>query len=70
MALLDSSGEKDPNKDDENESQETSIPLHSINAVSAYIPAIHSARAKVTNEMESMVLSGLSSLVSQLLTGI
>lgn len=39
------------------------IPLRSVNAVTAYIPAIEAARKQVTTEMESMVVSGLATLV-------
>ena len=69
MVLVDSSIESGSGYQDENKIQDAPIPLHSINAVSAHIPAIHSAREKVTNEMESMVLSGLSSLVSHFIIG-
>lgn len=40
------------------------ISLRSINAVSAYEPFIQDARARVTAEMENMVLTGLKTLVS------
>jgi hypothetical protein len=40
-----------------------SIPLRSINVVATHVPFIEDARAKVTAEMESMVLTGLSTLV-------
>jgi hypothetical protein len=40
------------------------ISLRSISAVSAYESFIQDARARVTVEMERMVLSGLKSLVS------
>jgi hypothetical protein len=39
-----------------------SIPLRSINVVATHVPFIEDAQAKVTAEMESMVLTGLSTL--------
>jgi hypothetical protein len=39
------------------------IPLRSIRAVARHIPAIDAAHAKITEEMESMVLTGLATLV-------
>lgn len=45
------------------ENSSAGIPLRSIKAVAAHVPFIEDARAKVTNEMESMVLTGLTSLV-------
>jgi len=39
------------------------IPLRSINVVAAHVPFIEEARTKVTTEMESMVLTGLTTLV-------
>ena len=42
------------------------IPLRSINAVATHVPFIEDARTKVTAEMESMVLTGLATLVSHL----
>jgi len=41
--------------------------LRSIRAVAAYIPFIDDARTKVTNEMESMVMTGLTTLNQSLL---
>jgi hypothetical protein len=40
------------------------IPLRSINAISDHIPFIENSRAKVTTEMEAMVLTGLTDLAS------
>ena len=40
-----------------------SIPLRSVNAAAAYIPLITDSRKKVMEEMEGMVLQGLTSLV-------
>jgi hypothetical protein len=42
-----------------------SINLRSINAVACHVPFIEEARVRVTTTMESMVESGLNSLVSQ-----
>lgn len=41
------------------------IPLRSINAVAEHVPFIEEARTNVTSEMQTMVLAGLSTLVSQ-----
>ncbi|KAG5646264.1 hypothetical protein DXG03_003860 [Asterophora parasitica] len=46
---------------------EQGVPLRSINAVGAHVSFIEEARAKVTNEMEGMVLTGLTSLNQSLL---
>lgn len=43
------------------------IPLRSIDAVAVHIPLIDSARSKVTADMESMVLEGLSQVNQPLL---
>ncbi|KAF9222669.1 hypothetical protein BS17DRAFT_176069 [Gyrodon lividus] len=43
------------------------IPLRSVNAAAAYIPFITDARKKVTEEMEAMVIQGLTSLDQSLL---
>jgi hypothetical protein len=45
-------------------SSSRNIPLRSINAVAVHIPFIDSARSKVTADMESMVLEGLSQVAS------
>lgn len=39
------------------------ISLRSIHAVITHLPAVEAARAKVTTEMESMVVQGLKDLV-------
>ncbi|KAH0827442.1 Golgi transport complex subunit 5-domain-containing protein [Lanmaoa asiatica] len=44
-----------------------SIPLRSVNAAAAYIPFITDSRKKVKEEMEAMVLQGLTSLDQSLL---
>lgn len=43
-----------------------SIPLRSVNAAAAYIPFITDSRKKVKEEMEAMVLQGLTSLVGSI----
>ncbi len=40
------------------------ISLRSVGAIAGHIPAIETARIKVTTEMETMVLTGLSTLVN------
>lgn len=40
------------------------IPLRSINVVNAHVSVIQDARTTVTNQMESLILSGLETLVS------
>jgi conserved oligomeric Golgi complex subunit 5 len=40
------------------------VPLRSVNAVAVHIPLIESARSKVTAEMESMILDGLTQAAS------
>ncbi|KAI5123858.1 hypothetical protein M0805_005675 [Coniferiporia weirii] len=72
VALLDPPAEpssKDADVDDVyREDAETSeIPLRSIRAVTGHVPAIEAARAKITTEMETMVLTGLASLNRSLL---
>ncbi|KAG7090850.1 hypothetical protein E1B28_009932 [Marasmius oreades] len=76
VALLD--GPKDDKDNTENalESEEPlSIPsltntpsLRSITAVVAFIPFLEDSRTKVTNEMENMVLTGLTTLNQSLLS--
>lgn len=39
------------------------IPLTSINVVRVNLPYIDSARARITSDMESMVITGLATLV-------
>ncbi|PBK73713.1 hypothetical protein ARMSODRAFT_952819 [Armillaria solidipes] len=46
---------------------ESRISLRSVNAIAVYVPYIEDARAKVTSEMENMVLTGLISLNQSLL---
>lgn len=65
MALLDASEDGDPRTEDGEEglSGSTGVPLRSVDAIAAHVPAIEDARAKVTGEMETMVLNGLTHLV-------
>lgn len=42
------------------------VSLRSINAVAAHVSFIEEARTTVTNEMESMVMTGLATLVRTL----
>jgi hypothetical protein len=69
VALLDGP-KKEPNGDVETpdpaevDSDSTIITLRSINAVTAHVPFIEDAQAKITAEMESMILTGLDTLVS------
>ncbi|KAF7315340.1 ACT domain-containing protein [Mycena indigotica] len=72
MALLD--GQQNPAPEEgmnqsENEPADSaaSASLRSVNAVAAHITFITDARAKVTTEMESMVLTGLKDLNQSLL---
>lgn len=51
-------------KSDDDDDTVKDISLRSINAVSAYEPFVQDARARVSAEMESMVLTGLKTLVS------
>lgn len=39
------------------------VPLRSVKAAVAHIPFIEEAQYKVTHEMESMIITGLSTLV-------
>ncbi|KAF8054168.1 Golgi transport complex subunit 5-domain-containing protein [Lyophyllum atratum] len=52
---------------DDTANAERGVPLRSINAVAAHVPFIEEARTRVTNEMENMVLTGLTSLNQSLL---
>ncbi|KAJ7287365.1 Golgi transport complex subunit 5-domain-containing protein [Mycena rebaudengoi] len=49
------------------ENSGSGIPLRAINAVASHVPFIEDARTKVTNEMENMVLTGLTTLNQSLL---
>ncbi|OCB86824.1 hypothetical protein A7U60_g5997 [Sanghuangporus baumii] len=51
----------------EEEFDSVEIPLRSIHAVASHSPGIESARAKITSEMEIMVLTGLTSINRSLL---
>ncbi|KZT26804.1 hypothetical protein NEOLEDRAFT_1177385 [Neolentinus lepideus HHB14362 ss-1] len=53
---------------DENESIDGSmVPLRSIHAVAAHVPFIEASRARITTEMENMVVTGLATLNQSLL---
>jgi conserved oligomeric Golgi complex subunit 5 len=51
------------NNETELEDAVPNISLRSINAVITHLPAVEAARAKITAEMESMVVQGLKYLV-------
>ncbi|KIY53032.1 hypothetical protein FISHEDRAFT_63466 [Fistulina hepatica ATCC 64428] len=53
--------------DDQRESADAIIPLRAISAVAAHVAFIEDARATVMNEMENMVVAGLTSLNQSLL---
>ena len=53
----------DSNNEPEPEDSAPNISLRSINAVITHLPAVEAARAKITAEMESMVVQGLKDLV-------
>ncbi|KAG6920111.1 hypothetical protein DXG01_010179 [Tephrocybe rancida] len=56
-----------PASDSDNNVTEHGVPLRSITAVAAHVHFIEEARTKVTDEMESMVLIGLTTLNQSLL---
>ncbi|KIJ39463.1 hypothetical protein M422DRAFT_210357 [Sphaerobolus stellatus SS14] len=58
-----------PESDSDSDSflEDEAIPLRSINAVTAYLPAIEASRTKVSYEMETMVIQGLATLNQSLL---
>jgi len=67
-ALLDSSPSDLPSGVDGNDApMEGKVPLSSINAVSAYLPFIDSARTRITTDMEAMIMTGLADLNQSLL---
>ena len=49
--------------DKSDDATDSEIGLRSIRAVTSYIPSIETARSKITSEMETMVLTGLATLV-------
>jgi hypothetical protein len=51
------------NNEQEPEDAVPNISLRSINAVITHLPAVEVARAKITSEMEGMVVRGLKDLV-------
>jgi hypothetical protein len=61
---LDTTGQDSPEINDRTALPVDSlVPLSSVKAVAAHIPVIEEAQFKVTHEMESMVITGLSTLV-------
>lgn len=69
MALLDASEDDNARADDADDalSAGAGVPLRSVDAIAAHVPAIEDAREKVTGEMETMVLNGLTNLVCLIL---
>ncbi|KAK0455394.1 Golgi transport complex subunit 5-domain-containing protein [Desarmillaria tabescens] len=71
VSLLDDSAsctsEETRQSDIEGHQLESRISLRSVNAIAVHVPYIEDARAKVTSEMENMVLTGLTSLNQSLL---
>lgn len=65
VALLDASEDGGARVEDADEplGAGTGVPLRAVDAVAAHVRAIEDARAKVTAEMETMVLGGLTTLV-------
>ncbi|KAL5523935.1 hypothetical protein ACEPAG_8108 [Sanghuangporus baumii] len=66
---LDREGRNEATADsiEEEELDSVEIPLRSIHAIASHLPAIESARAKITSEMEIMVLTGLTGINRSLL---
>ena len=70
VALLDDPNTEEVDPEDAagtvSEDRDTNyIPLRFINAVAEHVPLVEEARTNVTAEMQTMVLTGLSTLVSQ-----
>jgi conserved oligomeric Golgi complex subunit 5 len=64
----DGRGHAEANFGDENTRRtDLAVSLRSINAVAAHVRFIEEARTTVTNEMENMVMTGLATLVRNLL---
>jgi hypothetical protein len=60
----DTSGKDSPETDDRIVlAMDSLVPLRSVKAAAAHIPFIEEAQFKVTHEMESMIMTGLSTLV-------
>lgn len=64
VALIDGPGASDPGAKSKTDLDERNFNLRSIHAIAAHIPFIEDARAKVSNEMEYMIVTGLTTLVS------
>lgn len=63
---LDTTGQDSPEINDRTALRVDSlVPLSSVKAVAAHIPVIEEAQFKVTHEMESMIITGLSTLVGR-----
>ncbi|KAK0213021.1 Golgi transport complex subunit 5-domain-containing protein [Desarmillaria ectypa] len=71
VSLLDDptscASDKTRQSDVEGHDLESRTSLRSVNAIAVHVPYIEDARAKVTSEMENMVLTGLTSLNQSLL---
>ncbi|KAG1865830.1 Golgi transport complex subunit 5-domain-containing protein [Suillus subalutaceus] len=64
----DTPGKDSPETDDGTApAMDTLVPLRSVKAAAAHIPFIEEAQSKVTHEMESMIMTGLSTLDQSLL---
>ncbi|KAG2099132.1 Golgi transport complex subunit 5-domain-containing protein, partial [Suillus cothurnatus] len=64
----DTSGKDSPETDDRTvPAMDSLVPLRSVKAAAAHIPFIEEAQFKVTHEMESMIMTGLSTLDQSLL---
>jgi len=63
-SLLDSSSENSTLSSEDNNKM---IPLTDINAVSAHLPSIDTARSRITADMETMVITGLATLNQSML---
>jgi hypothetical protein len=64
----DTSGKDSPETDDRIVlAMDSLVPLRSVKAAAAHIPFIEEAQFKVTHEMESMIMTGLSTLDQSLL---
>jgi conserved oligomeric Golgi complex subunit 5 len=72
VALLDDSNNASlgnaSEEDVPNNSPRSAISLKSLDFVAKHLPFVEDARTKVTEEMESMVLTGLTTLVRATMT--
>ncbi|KZO99399.1 hypothetical protein CALVIDRAFT_553311 [Calocera viscosa TUFC12733] len=67
LVSLYSSPSETPPEPDSEPSSSTRVPLNQVRAVARYVPAVETARLKVTTEMETMVSNGLRDLDQSLL---